>query len=281
MSVIVRFERRADADAIRSVTESAFAGAEHSDGTEAEIPGRLREAGGLRLSLIAEDEGEVVGHIAFSPATVGGDAGWMALGPVSVRPDRQGQGIGSKLIEGGLAQIRRDAAGCVLLGDPAYYARFGFRPADRLRWGEISAPYLQILSFSDADPAGTVSFHPAFGADPADETALQAGPLEGRCDCGAVTIRVPIAPDRINACPCDYCRRAGARWAYYPAETVIVEGGTVPYRRAARALEFHRCGVCGIVTHWADPLGKLDKVGVNTVVFDPDLVAGVAVVAEA
>ena len=268
MSVIVRFERRADADAIRSVTAEAFAGAPHADGSEQDIPEKLRNAGALRLSLVAEDGDEIVGHIAFSPAVVGGETDWVALGPVSVRPDRQSEGIGSRLIEGGLDQVRRGAKGCVLLGDPGYYGRFGFVPAEGLRWGTVSAPHLQVLIWNGEMPEGEVAFHPAFGA--ADEP-FEAS-VEGRCDCGAVTVRVPGVPDRINACPCDYCRRVGARWAYYPAGDLAVEGGTVPYRRAARVIEFHRCGVCGVVTHWADPNGRIERCGVNMANFDEDAI---------
>ena len=277
MSLIVRFERRADAEAIRDVIEAAFAGAPYADGSEPEIPGRLRDAGALRLSLVAEDGGEVVGHVAFSPATVGGESDWVALGPVSVRPERQREGVGTRLIESGLEQARRGAKGCVLLGDPAYYGRFGFVAAEGLRWGEVSAPYLQVLLWGEGMPSGEVAFHPAFGV--AAETT--SGPLEGRCDCGAVTVRVPAAPERINACPCDYCRRVGARWGYFAADDLTVQGGTVPYRRAARVIEFHRCGVCGVVTHWADPAGQMKNVGVNTSIMEPELLAGVPVTSDA
>ena len=283
MPVIVRFERRADAEDIRAVTEAAFAGERHSDGTEGSIPERLRDAGGLRLSLVAEDGGEVVGHVAFSPATVGGEGNWVALGPVSVRPERQREGIGTRLIEGGLAQVRRGARGCVLLGDPGTYARFGFEPAEALRWGGVSAPYLQVLVWSGPKPSGRVAFHPAFGEPPGEPDGSGSEvsrTLEGRCDCGAVRVVVPGTPDRINACPCDFCRRTGARWSYYPADAVAIQGGTVPYRRAARVIEFHRCGVCGVLTHWADPLGKLENVGVNTAILGPSVLEGVPVVSE-
>ena len=277
MSVIVRFERRADAEAIRDVTEAAFADTPHADGSEPEIPERLREAGGLRLSLVAEEAGEIVGHVAFSPASVGGETDWLALGPVSVRPGRQREGIGSRLIESGLEQVRRGARGCVLLGDPGYYGRFGFVPAEGLRWGDVSAPYLQAMIWSGGMPEGEVVFHAAFG--PAAEESGPA-PLEGRCDCGAVTVRVPKLPERINVCSCTYCRRVGARWAYYPAGYLSVEGGTVPYRRAARVVEFHRCGVCGVVTHWSDPAGQMRNVGVNTALMEPEALSDVPLVTE-
>ncbi|MGB3554858.1 MAG: hypothetical protein WBA25_09480, partial [Jannaschia sp.] len=74
---------------------------------------------------------------------------------------------------------------------------------------------------------------------------------------------VPGPPDRINACPCDYCRRIGARWGYYEAKTVTVEGPTASYRRADRIIAFYRCTECGVLTHWGDPDGRIPKVGVH------------------
>ncbi len=78
---------------------------------------------------MAADGQQVVGHIAFSPVTIDGrDLGWYGLGPLAVHPDRQRLGIGALLVRTGLDLLRDQAAqGCVLLGDPLYYARFGFR----------------------------------------------------------------------------------------------------------------------------------------------------------
>ncbi|HUQ13708.1 MAG TPA: N-acetyltransferase, partial [Novosphingobium sp.] len=107
----------------------------------------------------------IVGHAAFSPVTIGdGTAGWFGLGPVAVEPDEQGKGIGAALIEEGLARLRRQgAAGCVVLGDAAYYARFGFRCEPSLRYLDASAHYFQALSFTNAIPSGEIAFHTAFG----------------------------------------------------------------------------------------------------------------------
>lgn len=164
--MIVRPEQLGDADAIRAVTAAAFAGARVSSGTEAAIVDALRDAGALTLSLVAEAKGRVIGHIAFSPVAIdGAPLGWFGLGPVAVAPERQGRGVGAALIEEGLARLRADrAGGCVLLGDPGYYARFGFASDPALRYADAPARYFQRLAFCDVVPCGEVAFHPAFDA---------------------------------------------------------------------------------------------------------------------
>jgi putative acetyltransferase len=126
--IFLRPERPEDVDAIRTLTETAFKTAPHADGTEHIIIDRLRAAGALTLSLVMEADGAIVGHVAFSPVTVSdGSTDWYGLGPISVDPARQGEGIGGRLIGEGLQRLKAlGAAGCVLLGDPAYYSRFGF-----------------------------------------------------------------------------------------------------------------------------------------------------------
>jgi putative acetyltransferase len=162
---VIRPEAPEDAAAIRLLTTAAFRGAPHSSGTEAAIVDRLREAGALTLSLVASERGAVVGHVAFSPVALsGGEARWFALGPIAVHPARQHQGIGSALAREGLTRLRAaGAGGCVLLGDPAFYGRFGFINDPRLACGNIPPPFLQRLSFDGAEPVGEVRFHPAFG----------------------------------------------------------------------------------------------------------------------
>ena len=164
MKVDIRDERAGDEAAIRRVTALAFAGAPHSDGTEAEIVERLREGHALAVSLVADDEGAIVGHVAFSPVTIEESGGWFGLGPVAVAPVRQHHGIGHALITEGLARLRAQGAkGCVVLGDPAYYARFGFAPDPALTYPGPPPQYFQALRF-DATPAtGIVRYHPAFG----------------------------------------------------------------------------------------------------------------------
>lgn len=158
-------ERPQHVEAIRSLTSAAFEQAEHSSHTEAAIIDALRRAGALSLSLVAVDAGEVVGHAAFSPVTIDTGAGqWFGLGPVSVLPDRQGKGIGSALIGQGLGLLRSGGAkGCVVLGEPAFYGRFGFRSGSDLRYPDAPARYFQWINFAGEPVSGTVSYHPAFG----------------------------------------------------------------------------------------------------------------------
>lgn len=104
--------------------------------------------------------------------------------------------------------------------------------------------------------------------------------MEGSCDCGTVRVTLPDVPEVINACPCAYCVRVGARWAYFPRGSVGITGRTEAYRRATRTIEFRRCAVCGGLTHWIDPDGRVKHMGVNMRNFDPDAVAGIAVVVD-
>ena len=164
----IRSEAPSDWQAITTVTTAAFLEAEHSGGNEAEIIVALREAGQLAVSLVAtENDGSIVGHIGFSPVLINGrDAGWFGLAPVSVSPDRQGHGVGKKLVEAGLAILAAEgAAGCVVLGDPAYYSRFGFVADPSLWLNGVPPEYFQVLQFGDLSCNGKVEFHPAFGPD--------------------------------------------------------------------------------------------------------------------
>ena len=160
----IRPERPGDEAAVAKLIEAAFANAEHRDGTEASIVEQLRTAGAMTVALVAEDEGRPVGHIAFSPVTIGGkEMGWFGLGPVAVLPDWQRRGIGSSMIEQGLDRLRAlGAQGCVLVGEPAYYGRFGFAADDRLIFPGLPPEYFQALSFGGELPIGTVAYHPAF-----------------------------------------------------------------------------------------------------------------------
>lgn len=161
----IRRERQTDLYAIEALITEAFAAAEHKSGNEARVVDQLRSASALTLSLVADDGADVVGHAAFSPVTINGrSAGWFGLGPVAVRPDRQKNGIGDALISEGLAQlVAYGAAGCVVLGDPNYYGRFGFKPATALLYPGPPAEYFQVLAFGGGVPAGNVAYHPAFG----------------------------------------------------------------------------------------------------------------------
>jgi len=163
----IRTETPSDHDAIARVIEIAFARAAHASGTEAAIVERLRARGQLTLSLVAEEAGQVVGHVAFSPVTISdGTAGWCGLGPVAVLPDFQGSGIGRQLIEHGLDALRAlGANGCVLLGDPAYYGRFGFSSGPELVYPGPPAEYFQSLALKAGSRAqGVVAYDEAFEA---------------------------------------------------------------------------------------------------------------------
>jgi putative acetyltransferase len=160
-------ERPGDASGIGRLTTAAFAPMPFSSGDEARIVAALRKAGALSVSLVATTAGgDLVGHIAFSPVRIDGRASdWYGLGPVSVEPRKQRQGIGSALITAGLDRLRElKAAGCVLLGNPGYYRRFGFLSDPALTYrGEPNA-YFQRLVLAGPPARGDASFHPAFDA---------------------------------------------------------------------------------------------------------------------
>lgn len=165
-NIEIRSERTKDIAAIRAITKAAFAPMAYSSQTEAEIIDALRVAGALTISLVAVADDDVVGHVAFSAVTIDGeDKGWYALGPVSVRPDRQNGGIGGRLIREGLARLAKTGAkGCVLLGDPAYYKRFGFENHAALRLEGVPVEYFMALAFEGPVPSGRVSHHESFDA---------------------------------------------------------------------------------------------------------------------
>ncbi|MBK6612602.1 MAG: N-acetyltransferase [Ottowia sp.] len=166
-SCTLRPEAAADARAIEAATRAAFAQAPHSSHTEHLIVGALRAVGQLAVSLVAECGGEVVGHVAVSLVTVDGrDVGWYGLGPISVLPRCQGQGLGGHLMRAALDSLRaRQARGCVLLGEPAYYQRFGFRADPRLVLPGVPPDYFMALAMQDgAVPTGTVAYSAAFNA---------------------------------------------------------------------------------------------------------------------
>ncbi len=126
--MIIRKETIAGIEAITQVTIAAFETVQVSNQTKHFIINALRAAGVLTISLVAENDGQVIGHIAFSPVTISdGATGWYGLGPVSVLPEYQKQGIGKSLVNEGLSQLKKlGAQGCALVGDPNYYKQFGF-----------------------------------------------------------------------------------------------------------------------------------------------------------
>lgn len=163
---LVRTEADADVDAISQVTIAAFETLEISNQTEHFIVEALRAAGALTVSLVAEVDRRVVGHIAFSPVTISdGTDRWYGLGPVSVVPSHQRRGIGKALIREGLSRVKSlDARGCCLVGHPSYYRQFGFENVSTLGVEGVPPEAFFALSFDGHVPSGTVSFHGAFGA---------------------------------------------------------------------------------------------------------------------
>ena len=166
MDADIRPERPDDAEAIHAVTAAAFLDAPHTSHTEQFIVRELRRAGHLTVSLVADFDGRVIGHVAISPVTINDDTtGWFGLGPVSVSPKYQGRGLGSRLVREALARLRAQGGrGCVLVGDPAYYGRFGFRAEPALVLPGVPPQYFQAVCLDGPIPAGTVTFDAAFEA---------------------------------------------------------------------------------------------------------------------
>lgn len=166
MPLSIRPEGPADADAIRRVLEAAF-----PTPAEARLVELLRAAGNLLISLVAEEDGIIVGHVAFSPVRVDGTAAevtGVGLAPLAVLPDHERQGIGSRLVRDGLEACERAGYGLVVvLGAPALYRRFGFDRADRRGLGnkygadeEFMA--LELREGTIPKAGGMVRFGPEF-----------------------------------------------------------------------------------------------------------------------
>jgi putative acetyltransferase len=174
--IVIRDETADDAGVISEVTIAAFKTLEISNHTEQFIIAALRVAKALTVSLVAEVDGRVIGHIAFSPVTISdGTRNWYGLGPVSVLPAYQRQGIGEALIWEGLSRLKEmHARGCCLVGHPDYYGRFGFKHPAGLGHEGVPQEAFFALSFDGHTPQGTVAFHEAFTADGQTEGAGDA-----------------------------------------------------------------------------------------------------------
>lgn len=174
--IVIRSETAADVSAISEVTATAFQTLEISNHTEQFIIAALRAAGALTLSLVAEVEGRVIGHIAFSPVAISdGTRNWYGLGPVSVLPAYQRQGVGKALIREGLARLKAmNAQGCCLVGHPDYYRKFGFINMPGLVLEGVPQEVFFALSFDGQPPQGAVAFHEGFRADGQQEGAGEA-----------------------------------------------------------------------------------------------------------
>lgn len=164
MNVKIRQEVASDVQNIRFLISEAFLNALHTSHTEHLIVDALRDSGNLTISLVAEVNGQIIGHVAISPVSISdGSQNWYGLGPIAVIPEYQGMGIGSQLVEQGLASLRdRGASGCMLVGNPEYYSRFGFKAEPSLVLPNIPPEYFQAISFGAQIPSGIVSFHESF-----------------------------------------------------------------------------------------------------------------------
>lgn len=161
----IEAERCGDEASIAAVTAEAFRGHPYSRGAEPAIIEGLRRAGALSISLVARDGNAIVGHVALSPLTLGEvREGWYGLGPISVQPDRQHDGIGRRLMHAALDTLRaKGACGCVLVGEPAFYGRFGFTADPTVTHPGVPPEYCLTLRFRPNSDTGTAHFHPAFG----------------------------------------------------------------------------------------------------------------------
>jgi putative acetyltransferase len=166
-NIVIRNETNADVDAITEVTVAAFKTLEISNNTEQFIVEALRAAKALTVSLVAELDGRIIGHIAFSPVTVSdGTPNWYGLGPVSVLPMYHRQGIGTALIQEGLSRLTNlNATGCCVVGHPNYYRRFGFENVTGLAIEDVPPEFFFALSFDGHTPQGKVAFHDGFKAN--------------------------------------------------------------------------------------------------------------------
>ena len=164
MQVAIRDERPEDIQAIHDLTRRAFAPMAFASGDEQDLIDAVRDAGALSISLVAEIGSSIVGHVAFTQAKAADNTpGWFGLGPVAVEPELQRRGIGKQLINEGLRKLRKwNASGCIVLGDPNYYQRFGFLPFPALAPIGLPPEYFMMLPLTVLQPNAVVDFHPLF-----------------------------------------------------------------------------------------------------------------------
>jgi putative acetyltransferase len=167
LEIMIRNETNDDIRVIAEVTIAAFKTLEISNHTEQFIIEALRAARALTVSLVAELDGRVIGHIAFSPVAISdGTQDWYGLGPVSVSPEYQRKGIGKSLIQEGLSRLKKlKAQGCCVVGHPEYYRKFGFQNETGLVLEGVPQEVFFAVSFGGQTPQGTVTFHEGLKAD--------------------------------------------------------------------------------------------------------------------
>ena len=163
----LRGESPGDEPAIHDLVKRAFAPMPFSGGDEQNLVDLLRERGELALSLVAVDPGgTIIGHIGFSPVTIDQrSCGWFQMAPVAVCPSLQHRGIGSALIREGIEQLRgRGTQGIGVVGNPAYYERFGFTEVPGLTpLSDHDAAYFRAMALAGEAPQGTLRYASAFG----------------------------------------------------------------------------------------------------------------------
>lgn len=165
MNAIIRSERPDDVAAIHAVNAAAFPTSD-----EAKLIDRLRADGDLVLSLVAEQNGTIAGHVGFSRMSVDDNGLWhnaVALAPVAVIPAHQRKGIGKALIERGLQTLKaQDETLVFVLGSHDYYRRFGFDLTEAEPFAcAYAGPHFQLLRLSDGGPlSGRVQYAAAFAA---------------------------------------------------------------------------------------------------------------------
>jgi len=166
LNIQIRNETSDDVEQIHQVTELVFLDAPHTDYTEQFIVKALRKSDALVVSLVAEADWEIIGHVAVSPVNISdGATNWYGLGPISVLPDHQGKGVGTQLMKNVLADIEsKGASGCVVLGDPGYYGCFGFKAVKGLFFPGDPSEYFHAVSFDAGFAQGEVTYHDAFSA---------------------------------------------------------------------------------------------------------------------
>ena len=165
-SLVFRPETEADHAAIHRLTADAFAPMRFSDGTEPAIIRQLRARNELVLSLAAVQDGALVAHVAFSPARIADQPGYLVLGPLSVAPPLQRRGIGSALVADAIGRLRASGAkGVVVIGNPAVYGPMGFVGDCGLTCGDLAPALVQYMPLIAPAPvpSGEVIFSPAFG----------------------------------------------------------------------------------------------------------------------
>lgn len=163
---LIRNENPEDYAAISEVTIEAFRPLGFETLNEPYVIEALRAAGALTISLVAEIDHRVIGHIAFSPAAVSDETpDWFALGPVSVLPEYQRTGIGRALIYAGLERLKAmRARGCCLVGHPEYYGKVGFVHPVGFYYEGVPEELFFAISFDGQYPRGAVTFHEGFSA---------------------------------------------------------------------------------------------------------------------